>query len=284
MKRSIVLIAPLALAMVVGCSSGESSLQSILDAERTPALDGAASVGSGDGEEGGDAATTTAPTAPPLIGGDTEAYCRLARSFEESNDEINESFESFAFDTEAIRESFAEAQRQVRELVRAAPAEIRDEVAVLAEGFGRLFTELDAVDFNFFALDFEALEELSEGFDTAVERIEEYHERVCGIPRTTFDDDFGGFDDEMELGDLEDIFGEFGEMFGEDFDMGEFGDFFIDMLVEQFVSEGYSPAEARCLAEAAFDLEGLFGALAEDGPGSFENFEDPFTRCGVAER
>lgn len=291
MKRAAALLAPLALLVAVGCG-GESSLDAILQGEGAPASEGGESTGGDDASTSvDDSSTSAADTAPAAIPGDAEAYCRLARSFDEAGDEINEVLDTFTFDADLIREAFSEAGQALGELAGVAPSEIRGEITMFREGFARLFAELEAVDFNFFALDFEALEELSDGFDEAGERIEEYNERVCGIPRTTFDDEFGGgLDDldldDLDLGALEDAFGELGEVFGdlEDFDMGDFGSMFADILTEQYLSEGYSPEDARCLAEATFDFEELFGAIAEGDATAFEDFEDPFTRCGVTPR
>lgn len=294
MKRASGLLAPLVLVVAVGCG-GDSSLDSLVQGDRTPTtgvdVDGSAAdePARGDSDEtepgvspSGDEPTTT--VAPPPIPGDAEAYCRLARNFDEAGDEINEVLDSFTFDGDAIREAFDQARQALGELARVAPDEIRGDIMVFGEGFAELFSALEAVDFNFFALDFEALEDLSDRFDESADRIEEYNERVCGIPRTIFDDDIDL--DDFDLGDLEDAFGELGDLFGdlEDFDMGEFGSFFTDMLVQEFLSEGYTQAEAECIAEAIFDFEGLFGAFAEGDPSAFDDIQDPFERCGVTPR
>lgn len=300
MKRLLGLLSPVALALAVGCGGG-SSLDDIVSGATDPTVattadpgadDGAADddepLGRGDDSSDTDTTTSTTPTtvaSPPS--GDAEAYCRLVRSFEDSADELDAALDSFTFDPDEIREAFAESQRALAELGRAAPPELRDDIALAGDAFGRLFAELEAVDFNFFALDFLALEELFEGLDEAGERIDEYHERVCGIPRGDLDDLDDAFGDLGELGDLDDLeelFGEMGDLFGdlEDFDFGDFGGMFTEILVDEYVSQGYTEAEARCLAEASLDFEALFGALGD--PDSFEDFQDPFERCGVTPR
>lgn len=288
MKRSLGLLAPLVLFVAVGCG-GESSLDSILHGDQSRPTSAASDVdgsaadqeGRGDADEAepGGPSSDDAPitTAVPPIPGDAEAYCRLARNFDEAGDEISEVLDTFTFDPDQIRVAFGQALQALGELAAVAPEEIRGDIMVFGEGFEQLLTELEAVGFNFFALDLEALEELSEGLDESAERIEEFNERVCGIPRVEFDDDFG---------DLEDALGELGDLFGDlgDVDMGEFGSFFTEMLVQEFLSEGYSQSEAECLAVAVLDLESFFGALAEGDSSAFEDIVDPFTRCGVAQR
>lgn len=298
MKRSLGLLVPLAVVVAVGCGGGDGSLDAILQGERVPpsdaVVDGSAAEEpardeSADAEsaEAGDSLPGDDPTtsaAPPLIPGEVEAYCRLARNFDEAGDEFDAAFDTFPPDADLIRATFDRARAALAEIAGVAPDEIRRDIIVFGEGFAELFAELEAVDFNFFALDFEALEDLSDRFDESADRIEEYNERVCGIPRTIFDDDIDL--DDFDLGDLEDAFGELGDLFGdlEDFDMGEFGSFFTDMLVQEFLSEGYTQAEAECIAEAIFDFEGLFGAFAEGDPSAFDDIQDPFERCGVTPR
>jgi hypothetical protein len=150
-----------------------------------------------------------------------------------------------------------------------APDEIRADVEAVVDGFGQLRAELEAVDYDFFAVDFEAFERFADDLQEASDRVEDYNERVCGIPRSDdFDDDFDvdddfDFGDDFDLGDLGDF--DLG-------DLGEFGGIIRQELTSGFIADGYTPAEAECLAEAIFELD---FTLQPD------EMTDPFTLCGV---
>jgi hypothetical protein len=256
-KRALALLVPLSLVFAA-CGGDDDATSATGTAVTVPAnaSDGPADAATDDATDSGN------DTSPPPDGGDSSTYCEVARQFAETSDELDESIDPFDFSADSFRETFDMVVESLGEIRRVTPDEIRADVDAVADAFGRLRAELEAVDYNFFAVDIEAFERLGDDLEAATDRIETYNERVCGIAPS---DDMGDLGDlgDFDLGDLEDF----------DLDsLGEFGDIVRQELTAGFMADGYTRAEAECLAEAVFEFD------FTDQPGEMT---DPFTRCGV---
>jgi hypothetical protein len=241
-KRLAALLIPAALVLAA-CGGDDDT------AATTTAVAGVDGTTADDADSDAPAGTDPAPAQPGE--GSSSAYCNLFRSFEEEDPFENLDDDDFG----SFREGFEQAQGILEEIVAIAPAEIRDDFVTIAEGFGQLRAALEAVDYNFFELDESALEGFEDiRFEEAGEAIDEYNERVCGIPR----DDFGGdLDDDVDLG-------------------GEFDDDSIrDLIAQQLSMLGLTEAQATCVV-GKLDLESLEGDDAD--PMAFFQF---FQECGV---
>lgn len=289
MKRALTLLIPLSL-VVAACGGDDDATSATGPAPTVDAGDDQSgeTPSSGDDSEadtetGTDSGTDGDGASPPPTGDSSSTYCQVARQFQESADEIDEAIDPFDFSPERFREAFEFASRGLDEIRRVAPPEIRDDVQTVADGFVLLRDELEAADYNFFAMDPTAFIEIGEELEAASERVEAYNESVCGIPRS-FDDDFdmdlGDLEDfgDLDMGDLEDLFGDLdmGDMEGlfGDLDMGEmggFGELMRQGMLDGFVSDGFSPAEAECLVDAILEFDV-----------SNTDMDDPFERCGVS--
>jgi hypothetical protein len=198
-----------------------------------------------------DAPADTADPAPAQPGeGSSSEYCRLFRTFEEEDP-----FENLDDDAGSFRDGFTQAQRVLEDIQAIAPAEIRGDFATIAEGFKQLNEALAAVDYNFFALDESALAGFEDdSFEEASERIDEYNERVCGIPRDDFGDDPGDVD------------------LGEGFD----DDSMKALIAQQLAMFGLTEVQAECVA-GKLDLAALEDDDDPDPTAFFQYFEE----CGI---
>jgi hypothetical protein len=243
-KRLAALLIPAALVLAA-CGGDDDT------AATTTAVAGAGVTTADDSDPDAPAGTDPAPAQPGE--GSSSAYCNLFREFDEEDPFENLDDDDFG----GFREGFEQMQDLLEEIQAIAPAEIRDDFATIAGGFGQLRDALEAVDYNFFALDESALEGFEDiRFEEAGNRIDEYNERVCGISRDDFDDDF-------------DV--------GDDFDFGgEFDDDSIrDLIAQQLAMLGLTEAQATCVVDK-LDLESLEGDDAD--PMAFFQF---FQECGV---
>jgi hypothetical protein len=287
-KRALALLLPLSL-VVAACGGDDSSADPPVTTQAAPETTSEATVattapGDDTGDDTGDDGTGTTDggtddgadrdgATPPPSGDPSSPYCQVARQFQESEDELDEAFDPFDFSPERFREAFELAAEGFDDLRRTAPPEIRADVETVIDGFLLLRDELEAADYNFFAMDIEAFATVGEQLDEASRRIEDYNEAVCGIPRSGDFDDFDDFDfDDFDLDDLD-----LGDLDLDDFDLDDLGDFGAMVRAEleaEFIREGYSRAEAECLAEAIFDLD-----FTSSDP---QAVVDPFERCGVS--
>lgn len=267
MKRALSLLLPLSL-LVAACGGDDSSADPPVTTQVAPETTteaapetttettiGAApetTTGTTDDAGSDDDADHDDGATPPPSGDPSSPYCQAARQFQASADDLDDAFDPFDFSPERFREAFEFATEGFDDLRRTAPPEIRADVETVIDGFLILRDQLEDSDYNVFAMDLDAFAEVGEQLDDASRRIEDYNETVCGIPRS---DDFDDFDD-FDLDDL-----------------GDFGAIVRAELEAEFMGEGYTRAEAECLAEAIFDLD-----MTAD-PGTVV---DPFERCGVS--
>ena len=271
MKRALALLLPLSL-VVAACGGDDSSADPPVTTQVAPettteTTTGATTEtvpettdGTTDDAAADDDADRDDGATPPPSGDPSSPYCQAARQFQASGDDLDDAFDPFDFSPERFREAFEFATEGFDDLRRTAPPEIRADVETVIDGFLTLRDQLEDADYDVFAMDLDAFAEVGEQLDDASRRIEDYNETVCGIPRS---DEFGDFDD-FDLDDLG------------DFDLDDLGDFGAIVRAEleaELMGEGYTRAEAECLAEAIFDLD------VTAGPGTVA---DPFERCGVS--
>ncbi|MEX2627122.1 MAG: hypothetical protein WD225_09565 [Ilumatobacteraceae bacterium] len=282
MKRALTLLVPFALVLAACGGDDNGPLDDAAGDDAVPEQSGddsdtsnGSDTGTGDSDG---AATGDAPT-----GDSGSEYCSLARSFQEGDAALDVFGDmSGSFEPDSIRDGFDVAADALDQIRQVAPDELQGAYQDVAEGFDELRSELEEVDYDFFALDPAELEDLGEGMDDASMRIEEYDREVCGIEGADpFGDDAPGAADDQGSADMpggDDMPFDPEELGIDMEDMGEFGEIMQEQAVQGFLAEGYSQGEAECLAEAIFSME--FSFDPED-PEALENFEDPFESCGV---
>jgi len=175
-------------------------------------------------------------------------WCDLARDIEERNDALDE---AQTLEREQLREAYDDFVSALDDVRDDAPDEIREDVEVAADAAREFFDALDDVDFNILDLDLESLEEVTTDLEAASDRIQEYNERVCGIPAD---------DEDTSTADTV-------------FDPGE--GTIREQIVEQFVDSGFTEEEAECLAD---NIDFNDPAFAE---GDIEAMMELFETCGL---
>lgn len=225
MKRLAPLLAASSLVLFAACGDdGDSD-----DASSEETTDDAAATDDTEAESDGD-------------GSDADsAWCDVARDIEERSDALDE---AQTLEREQLREAYDEFVSALDDVRGDAPDEIREDVEVAADAAQEFFDALDDVDFNILDLDLSSLQDVTTDLEAAGDRIEEYNERVCGIPA-----------DDEDTASADTIF-----------DPGE--GTVREQIIEQFVSSGFTEEEAECLADnidfndPAFS-EGDVGAMME---------------------
>lgn len=186
-------------------------------------------------------------------GGSVEAWCDVM-------DEANEVDQLLGDVPSASPAQLEVAMTRVEELipqvVEAAPEEIADDVAVVAESTQKLIDALKAADYSLFDTDFSATADPDEAaaVDEANDNLDEFSIRECGQP-------FGG--DEDDDGDDGDS----------TFDLGE--GTIREQLTSFFVSLGLTQTEAECLSAQADPTD---TALLEGDQDAIINL---FLECGI---
>lgn len=208
------------------------------------------------GDDGGDA-----------DGGDaasTEEWCGLS----ENLDELGSGLDTVdPFDPEAVRVVYGNFRSTVNEALDAAPDEIRDDVATVAEGIERVDDELQAVDYNFLDVDLAFMEDLGDDMDAASDRIQDFNVRECGFEPS--DDgatvDPGGTVPAPGTGTIDP---------GGTVPAPGAGTV-RDQVVAQLVASGFDEADAQCIADN-LDVTELSDA-GQDPSAILEVFET----CGI---
>jgi len=114
-------------------------------------------------------------------GDSNESWCALAQRIENSNDELDRSFDA---SDDALEGAFIEFGALLDDAEGSAPDEISDAVGSAAKGVETFRDLLDDVDFDVFALDENSIAELvaiGEEMSAATDEIEAYNLRQCGI-------------------------------------------------------------------------------------------------------
>ncbi len=176
------------------------------------------------------------------------AWCDVARDIEERDEALDE---AQTLGREELREAYDNFVSALDDVRDDAPDEIREDVEVAADAAQEFFDALDDVDFNILDLDLSSLQEVTTDLEGASDRIEEYNERVCGIPA---DDDDTSSDDTI-------------------FDPGS--GTIREQIVEQFVDSGFTQEEAECLAD---NIDVSDPAFAE---GDVAAMMELFEECGL---
>lgn len=108
--------------------------------------------------------------------GSTE-YCRLARSYSDAQSKLNPTNVS-----PDLRQLFQDAARDIRLAVAVAPAEINNDVQVVADGFSALVAALAPVNYDFTRLTPDLIARfMSAEFTAASTRVAAYARNVCGV-------------------------------------------------------------------------------------------------------
>jgi ABC-type glycerol-3-phosphate transport system substrate-binding protein len=144
-----------------------------------------AACGGGSSNDRADAPATTrlsdtqsAGTGPPdtnFTGAGSGDYCRLARAYATSA-------QKFTAPTNAaeLRQVFADASRDINAAAAVAPAEIKADVQVVAQGLSAIIAGMEAADYDLTRLA-TTPPSLPPNFDAASVRLEAYARDVCGL-------------------------------------------------------------------------------------------------------
>ncbi|MGI9646465.1 MAG: hypothetical protein ACR2O6_14260 [Ilumatobacteraceae bacterium] len=163
-------------------------------------------------------------------GGSVEAWCGL---MDEAN-EVDSTFENLeTFDSAGLEQALNRAVDVAGDLEAAAPDEIKDDMKVVADTTRGLQSALEDADYSLFDADLSALSDEAAN-DAAQAALDEYSVRECGQP-------FG----------LEDGSGDTASS-GDDGDSGDFdptAGTLREQLITQFVTIGFTQAEAECIAD-----------------------------------
>jgi len=225
-------------------------------------------------------------------GGSAADWCDYGEQIRDRGD----AFESVDFlDPERLQVVLDDMRSVLDDAVRVAPAEIRADVETSRAGFGDFYAALEEAEFNIMAADPVALERMGTDLESATENIAEYNREVCGFvddvdDGAPIDESLDELIDDMpsempsdaadalgQLDELQELIGDDGldDILANDAIAG----MFVDQLITEFESQGFTPDEARCMAEA-YDLEsiltGAFDPLDESG--TFAIFE----QCNIS--
>lgn len=221
-------------------------------------------------------------------GGSAADWCDYGQQIRDRG----EAFEAVDFmDPERLKVVLDDMQSVLADAVRVAPSEIRSDVELSRDGFQAFYSALESADFDVFSADPVALERLGTDFEAATERIAEYNREVCGFVDDA--DDGAALDDLLEdvpsdmrsdAAEALEQLDEFQELIGDDGIDELLADetissMFVDQLITEFERQGFTPDEARCMAEA-YDLESILTGDFDpmDESGTFAIFE----QCGIS--
>ena len=121
--------------------------------------------------------TTVRPVDTSFTGQNSAQFCSLARTY-------NERFSSVGSNPSPaqLRTVTREGQTAISQAVNSAPAEIKNDVQVLANTFSSLLSELEKVNFEVTRLPAAALQSLqAPEFQQSTTRFQAYIRTVCGI-------------------------------------------------------------------------------------------------------
>lgn len=172
-------------------------------------------------------------------------------------------------DPTSLERAVASSRDFYDEARRRAPEEISADVDLLAGAFDEFYDRLAGVDFDIAVAGMEVFEVFGEEATDAGNRIDQYGVEVCG---------FGAVDDPLvttpETVLTDDELAEIDELLRDE----EFIAQVRADLIAQFTAEGYTAAEAECLADV-FDVE-AFLRLEADGTVTDE-VRQAIIACGV---
>src|SRR5262245_52615988 len=140
------------------------------------------------GKGGGSASSTTTgasvssgtpgtqPVDTKFTGQGSAEYCKLARTYQEASSKVGQGA------TPDLRQLFQDAARDIQAAVAVAPAEIKPDVTLVAQGFAALVTALNNANYDFTKLSPDLILRFqSQDFVAASTRVGAYAKNVCGI-------------------------------------------------------------------------------------------------------
>jgi hypothetical protein len=218
MKRPVALLLPLALALAA-CGGDDAG-----------------------GDAGGDA-----------TGNDIESWCGVAQELSDLSDTLDD---IDPFDPPAIETAYGELRSTADRARSAAPAEIRADVELLADGVAQIDDALAAADYNFLDVDLAFMDDFGDEFDEASDRLDAFNVRECGFdPDDQLDGDLdvgggdAGTDDADDDHSRDDLYPAAGPV--------------RDQIVGELVAGGFTSDEAECIIDN-LDMAGI--ASAPDDP------------------
>ncbi len=120
--------------------------------------------------------STSAPVATGAPDVPDDPFCAPAEALGEGFDEIAPGGDN----TDALREQFAQAREAIEQAQAEAPAEVQDDIAVLAAGYEEFISALEAVDYDFEQISLSALTALdTPEMEAASQRLDAYRSEVC---------------------------------------------------------------------------------------------------------
>lgn len=166
---------------------GRNGIRFVAAAIVAVALAACGGVGGGGTAKGSNPTTTVASslgTGPPpqpvdtkFTGAGSADYCRLARTYSDASSKLSPTNTS-----SDLRQLFQDAARDIKAAVGVAPAEIKDDVQIVADGFNALVNSLTPVNYDFTKLAPDLIARFqSQEFMAASTRVAAYSRQVCGV-------------------------------------------------------------------------------------------------------
>lgn len=202
------------------------------------------------------------------------AFCDVAREADVRAGSFNP-FGAEAADVEAF---FTNQFALYEEGIATAPrGDIKADIELLQSSHFEMMSLLEAADWDYFAVDFDAMDELSDGpeLNAAGDRIDAHLQAECGIQP---DDDKGSDDDEGFDGENGDFEGS-PELLKEMLESPAMR----AMLIEDMMSDsGTTEDQASCFLDSIVEL-GLFSAMDNEDPDTTDLIAmlEVFDRCGI---
>src|SRR5262245_31126475 len=118
----------------------------------------------------------TQPVDTKFTGEGSAEYWKLARSYQEASSKLGTNANP------DLRQLFSDAARDIQAAVAVAPAEIKSDVTLVAQGFAALVTALNNANYDFTKLAPDLIIRFqSQDFVAASTRVGAYAKNVCGI-------------------------------------------------------------------------------------------------------
>jgi hypothetical protein len=164
--RTTLTAGALTLAVLAGCSSSGDGKKQASPSTSVPGSTVA-----------GGPTTTGRPVDTSFTGKDSAQFCALAKTYTDRSTKVDP-----ASTPAQLRSVTQEGRTAIDQAAAAAPAEIKPDVQVLANGFGTLFTELEKVNFDASKVSAAAFSPLgTPEFQASTVRFQAYIKNVCGI-------------------------------------------------------------------------------------------------------
>lgn len=182
-------------------------------------------------------------------GDDIEAWCGVAQELSDLSDTLDD---IDPFDPPAIETAYGELRSTADRARSAAPAEIRADVELLADGVAQIDDALAAADYDFLDVDLAFMDDFGDEVGEASDRLDAFNVRECGFdPADELDGDLdvGGTDAGTDDDSRDDFDPTAGPV--------------RDQVVRELVASGFTSDEAECIIDN-LDMTGI--ASAPDDP------------------